>query len=442
MILDRLEPELLLIAIDDLRLGMFIQLELGWMDHPFSRSRFRLESSDQIDTLRQLGVRSVKVRRDLSDPDAFAAPAPAADLDAAPANPAISDAPAPATAPAAASASDLEQARRRARLSAQRASLARCERAHAQASRAWLGVSRDAVRNPLQAHQAAQALAGSMADELLSDENTTLRVLGEAAGTASSQHAINVTVLSLMLARHIGLPTAQLHAIALGALMHDIGKSLLPDNLRHVSPDQTALLLRERREHVAQGVRLGMAMGMDPVALRIIGQHHELQDGSGLPQGLKGDEIALPTRVVTLVDHYDRLCNPGHGIGGRTPHEAQALLFAQMRNKLDGMVMASFVKLLGVYPPGSVVELSDGRHALVLTLTPNQPLRPSVVVHDPKVERDNALLLDLSEHTGITIRRSLHPQHLPRATLDYLSPRERVHYYFTHGESAHNGAAA
>jgi hypothetical protein len=105
-------------------------------------------------------------------------------------------------------------------------------------------------------------------------------------------------------------------------------------------------------------------------------------------------------------------------------------------------VMASFVKLLGVYPPGSVVELSDGRHALVLTLTPNQPLRPSVVVHDPKVERDNALLLDLSEHTGITIRRSLHPQHLPRATLDYLSPRERVHYYFTHGESAHNGAAA
>ncbi|PXW98543.1 putative nucleotidyltransferase with HDIG domain [Sphaerotilus hippei] len=443
MIFDRADDNILLIDTESLRLGMFVHLELGWLDHPFSRSRFRLDHTDQIGTLRQLGLKQVKVRRDLSDPAAFAVVPPAA---AAP-EPVVTPADtAPTVTPEstrpAVATQDPERARRRALLSAQRLSLQRCERAHAVASSAWLGVTREVVRDPATAHETAQALAGELVEDMMHDEHTTLRVLGEAAGTAASQHAINVAVLALMLARFIGLPEAQLNSVALGALMHDIGKHLLPEHLRNVSPDQTTMVLRERREHVAQGVRLGMAMGMDPVALRILAQHHELQDGSGLPQGLKGDEIALPARVVALVDQYDRLCNPRQGSIGRTPHEAQALLFAQMRGKLDHSVLAGFVKLMGVYPPGSVVELSDGRHALVTGVQPAHPLKPSVVVHDPKVDRDVALLLHLKDHATLSIRRSLHPQHLPRATLDYLSPRDRVHYYFAHGGEAAAAIAA
>ncbi|ACB35209.1 metal dependent phosphohydrolase [Leptothrix cholodnii SP-6] len=446
----------LLLKIDALRLGMFVQLDLGWMNHPFPRSRFKLDDPAQIATLRQLGVLEVLVRPDLSDPVAFAdsahdaghvaaaEPAPSGDTAAA--------IPTPAAATAAADSSPLRRrmlepcsqreplragdptlAMRRAQLGRERDSLARSERLHAQASRAWLGITRDAVNNPTGAHHAALLLADGLVDELLGDDDTTIRVLSEAAGTAASQHALNVTVLSLLLGRSLGLDEATMQTLALGALLHDIGKLLLPDHLRNADASNGALLLRERREHVAQGARLGLAMGLQAAALQVISQHHEQHDGSGLPLGLAGNAIAMPARVVALVDTYDRLCNPMAGQPLRTPHEAQALLFAHMRKQLDPAVLAAFIKLLGVYPPGSVVQLNDERLALVVAVHPQRPLKPSVVVHDPRVPRDEALIVHLQQEPGLGIRRSLHPQHLPRAVVDYLSPRERVSYYFAHG---------
>jgi putative nucleotidyltransferase with HDIG domain len=397
----------------------------------------------------------VKVRPDLSDPRAFDTPAMSTPEPSAPPEPgpATGHDPAPeglhlvarvasAESPADAAVAELTAATaaldpaqaRRAQLAAQRDSLIRSERLHAQATRAWQGITRDAVAQPTLARDTAASLAGSMVTQLCEDDNTTVRMLSEAAGTASSQHAINVCVLSLMLARRLGLDEAQLQGVAMGALLHDIGKLLLPDHLRNLGADCGALAEREQREHVAQGLRLGMSMGLDALALRVIAQHHELRDGSGLPKGLSGDDIVLPARIVGLVNFYDRLCNPRQkGSPLRTPHEAQALMFAQMRHKLDVEVLGTFVKLLGVYPPGSVVQLSDERIAMVVGVHPMHPLRPSVLVYDPKVAPADALLLHLVHEGSLSVRRSLHPQHLPRAMLDYLSPRDRVNYYFAHG---------
>ena len=466
----------LLVDVDRLRPGMFVQLDLGWMDHPFPRSRFRIADGGQIDTLRSLGLRRVKVRQDLSDPSSFDQPqvdGAERALPAAAANSAATSVPLAAAAPAApmgAVALATDEARRpapshRERMARQRESLARSERLHGQATRAWQNVARDALQQPVQARDIANGMAEAMVTQMCEDDNTTIRMLSEAAGTAASQHAINVCVLSLMLARSMGLNEEQLRGIALGALVHDIlddfhdpnhgrlesprldfslrvqgalvhdiGKQMLPDNLRNLGTESGPLLEREQREHVAHGLRLGMTMGLDPIALRIIAQHHELRDGSGLPQGIRGEEIALPARIVALVNIYDRLCNPRvKGASLRTPHEAQALLYAQMRNKLDVDVMTGFIKLLGVYPPGSVVQLSDERVGIVVSVHPAHPLRPSVLVYEPKVAPDDALILHLNHEKGLSVRRSLHPHHLPRAMLDYLSPRERVNYYFAHG---------
>jgi putative nucleotidyltransferase with HDIG domain len=433
----------LLLKIDALRLGMFVQLDLGWMNHPFPRSRFKLDDPAQIATLRQLGVHEVQVRPELSDAVAFEDRAQSTEPTTPAATPATTLSPdssalqrrmlGPCAQRSALPGTDSVSTGRRAQLSRQRDSLARSERLHAQASRAWVGMSRDVIKDPDSAHQAAVLLADGLVDELLGDDDTTIRVLSEAAGTAASQHALNVTVLSLLLGRSLGLAEAAMQTLALGALLHDIGKLLLPDHLRNADASNGALLLRERREHIAQGARLGQAIGLQTAALQVIAQHHEQHDGSGLPLGLAGDMIAQPARVVAVVDTYDRLCNPMAGQPMRTPHEAQALLFTHKRHQLDPVVLAAFIKLLGVYPPGSVVQLSDERLALVVAVHPQRPLKPSVVVHDPRMPRDDALLLHLHQEPGLGIRRSLHPQHLPRAVLDYLSPRERVSYYFAHG---------
>lgn len=419
----------ILVDVCQLRPGMYVQLDLDWMAHPFPSNRFRLRSTEQIRRLLELGLQQVQVRPELSEPQAFDAVAGGADgittdtTAATPPGTGFRNTPTAAPSPA-----------RRDRLAAEQRSLARSERLHAEALRGWLGISRSALQDPHAASQAAVALSQRLFAELQDDPDTTLRVLHQhGSGQGSALHAINVTMLALMLARHAGLPEHTQRSVALGALLHDIGKLALADTLRQTGADQAALQLRARREHIAQGVRLGIAMGLEPVALRVIAQHHELLDGSGLPQGLQGADIDRAARIVTLVNQYDNLCNPTHGGPAHTPHEAQAQLFAQMRQQLDPVLLTAFIKLVGVYPPGSVVELNDGRHAIVISVHPARPLRPAVLVHDPAVPRETALLLDLEQQPTLSIRRSLLPRQLPRATLDYLAPRERISYVYAHG---------
>jgi putative nucleotidyltransferase with HDIG domain len=432
------QPDVLQLAVADLRPGLHVELDLGWLDHPFSSNKFKLRDAEQIATLVRIGLDRVRVRIDLSDADVVAvvvatlahvtaaAPtsAPAATVAAAAANPAASGE---------AVTGNNSATVRRQRLAAQRRSLIHSDRLHGETVRAWQGVARDAVDAPQRAGQAAITLADRLVAEIGEDVDASVRVLHEAGGSSNAQHAVNVTVLALLLARQIGLDPAQQRAVALGALLHDVGKLALPDTLRNAGTDQPALALRARRDHVVQGVRLGTAMGLDPIALRVIAQHHELQDGSGLPQGLRGDDIVLPARIIALIDRYDRLCNPLGGGAQRTPHEAQSVLYAQMRAQLDPTLLAAFVKVMGVYPPGSVVQLTDGRYALVVAVHPAHPLKPAVLVQDIGVPRDEALILHLHEHAQLGIRRSLHAQHLPRATLDYLAPCDRLSYYVVHG---------
>jgi hypothetical protein len=85
---------------------------------------------------------------------------------------------------------------------------------------------------------------------------------------------------------------------------------------------------------------------------------------------------------------------------------------------------------MGVYPPGSVVQLVNDRYAIVVSVNSSRPLRPRVIVHDSRVPKDEAPILDLETVPELGIRRSLKPSQLPRDALDYLSPRKRICYFF------------
>jgi HD-GYP domain-containing protein (c-di-GMP phosphodiesterase class II) len=218
--------------------------------------------------------------------------------------------------------------------------------------------------------------------------------------------------------------------LGVGALMHDVGKIALPDRVRLARDDFNSGEAALYRDHVAQGLILGRRMGLSADAQLVIAQHHELADGSGFPSALMLPRMSLPARIVALVNRYDNLCNAASPAQSITPHEALSRLFAQCRSKFDETLLSGFIKMMGIYPPGSVVQLSDDRFAMVMTVNAVHPLKPRVLVYDAAVPPEDAIHLDLEKTPQLGIRRSLKPVQLPARAVDYLKPRQRISYFF------------
>jgi putative nucleotidyltransferase with HDIG domain len=412
------------IDIADLRVGLFIHLDLGWMSHPFPLSSFKISSAEQIATIRTLGLKRVRCSPQQSDPVPLVADqlSGAVDMGAAEAT----DEPLPVQE----SPEVAARAERRRHLSEQRAALHLCEKQFAEASRACKQVTDMATAKPQEARATAEALSRALVEKMLGEHELCIRLLTDAAGDKASAHAVNVTVISLLMGRMFGLSEADMLDLGVGAMLHDIGKVDLPDRVRHREEHFTASENKFYEEHVGLGVGLARRMGLSAGAALVIAQHHEHADGSGFPQRLITDRMTPAARIVALVNRYDNLCNPHMAARALTPHESLSLLFAQGKTKFDTAILGAFIKMMGVYPAGSTVQLTDDRFAMVVGVNSSRPLKPRVLVHEPKVPRDEALVLDLETASGLGIRRSIKPQGLPRPALDYLSPRPRVAYFF------------
>lgn len=401
------------ISVDELRIGHFVHLDVGWMGHPFALNSFRITTASQIETIRGLGLDRVRYSPEQSV------------LEATETQRKIDE------SARASSTTDPETERRRAALSEQRQRLQRCENAYNSSLREFRGALEMVHAKPEEARQRAEGVITEMVGAMGSgDEETIVRLLSEKSGERGSMHAINVAIIALLLGKALECDAEQLREIGIGGLLHDIGKIELPDRLRWADANLSGAEVALYREHVTKGVQLGRRMTLSPNVLLVLAQHHEMNNGRGFPQRLAREQIAFAARVVGLVNVYDNLCNPSNPSLAVTPHEALSLIYAQQKNCFDTKVLASFIRLMGVYPPGSVIELSTGHYAMVVSVNSSRPLRPQIVVHDARIPASEALIVDLEEHPDLGIRRSLKPQQLPKASFDYLSPRRRLCYFF------------
>ena len=283
---------------------------------------------------------------------------------------------------------------------------------------------------PAEARLIAEGLTRGLVVKMMGAEEMCIQLLGQTAGDRVSNHAVNVSVLSLLMGRYFGLCESDMLDLGMGALLHDVGKSELPDRYRHREDHFNMAEISLYESHVASGNAHAQRLSLSDGASTIIAQHHEYSDGHGFPLGLTTERTHMLSRIVALVNTYDNLCNPTNLAKSITPHEAVAHLFTQNHRQFDTAILGAFIKMMGVYPAGSVVQLTDDRYALVVGVNSSRTLRPRVLVHDPRVPRDEALIVDLETVSGLGIRRSLKPLALPEAALGYLSPRPRVHYFF------------
>ena len=398
------------IVVSDLRLGHFVYVDLGWLSHPFPLNAFRISHQDQISTLRSLGLTRVRY-----------SPSKSASFESS------SDAPAQLDESTDHSASDNDT--RSAILAKQRARLKACEKQFGDATRSFRLAAESASTSPALAAKESLAAVDSMVAHLLCEGETSIRLLSDQVGERAALHSVNVSILSLLLGKALGFTESDLRELGLGALLHDIGKSELPSRLRlhdaRFNPSERQLYF----EHVAYGLNIGKQMGLSTGALLVIAQHHELADGSGLPQRLKGVSMTPQGRVVSLVNRYDNLVNGAPG-SAMTPHEALSHLFAQQKNKFDPAILGTFIRMMGIYPPGSFVQLTDQRYGLVVSVNTNRPLKPHVILHEPNVRCEEAMIVDLELESELGIRRSLKPEQLPKDVLSALGLRDRVCYFF------------
>jgi putative nucleotidyltransferase with HDIG domain len=234
----------------------------------------------------------------------------------------------------------------------------------------------------------------------------------------------------MIVAKELKAPPEAIRLLGTGALFHDIGKLDIPDRVtRKTSPltkPEVALL----QQHCAYGVEIGRRMELSGEVLNIIGQHHEHVDGSGYPKALKHSQISMLAKIVAIANTFDNLCNPSNPAWALTPHEALSVMYAQQRGQFEATPLNTFVRCMGIYPPGTVVVLSNGSIGMVVAVNSTRPLKPTLLVYDPDVPREDAVLVELEQEPEVTVARTLKPSQLPAAVFDYLAPRKHTSYYF------------
>jgi HD-GYP domain-containing protein (c-di-GMP phosphodiesterase class II) len=229
-------------------------------------------------------------------------------------------------------------------------------------------------------------------------------------------HALGCSVWAASFGRHLGLDRAELGELALSGLLFDVGKTRLPSSMLSqptpLDEHHHALM----RAHVQHGLEiLESTAGISPRILEAVATHHERHDGSGYPHGLSGAEIPMFGRILGLIDSYHAMTSVRRYTEIRSPHQAVMELYLARAQLFQAELVEQFIQTCGIYPSGSLVELSDGRVGVVTGVHSLRRLRPVVMVllDEDKKPLSQFQTLDLSAQAqdddgdALNIRRGL-----------------------------------
>jgi len=210
-------------------------------------------------------------------------------------------------------------------------------------------------------------------------------------------HSINVSVLSVLLGRQLGLGKSSLVNLGLAGLLHDAGKERVPANLLTKPGVLTDSERNVLKTHPLEGYKILQGQPDVPSeVLRAVLEHHERHDGSGYPRGLKGEDIAAFSRVVVVVDVYDALTSERAYKRALPPTKALSQMFQMRGKQFAEDDIDHFIRCIGVFPVGSFVRLTGGEHGIVISTNPHRPTKPQVkVVLDAKLRPQLPRVLDL-----------------------------------------------
>lgn len=194
------------------------------------------------------------------------------------------------------------------------------------------------------------------------------------------EHSLNVAILLANFGKYLKLDEIEVQELALAGFLHDVGKIKIPDEILHKPGRLTDPEMDVMRGHVLHGVTTLKDMGLPNHMIRTMAEHHERLDGCGYPDGLKGNEISAYGRMIAIADTYDAItANRVYKIG-MSSQTAFKILIEESPIKYDKELVQKFVKCVGVYPVGSLVQLSNEQIGMVTQQNEDAPLKPHVKI--------------------------------------------------------------
>lgn len=392
------------IDIAQLRVGMFVaDMDIPWLQSPFLRHRCLIKTDKDIRLIEQAGARRITIDLDKGKDVAAesAAPIDAADVPTNP-PPSTTASPTATPAPAAVAAPGAPAPAPRVSVSAELGAA----RAAREQTEARLGEAfADWDRGQLTLNEDLMSALEETSASLARNDQALLRLLAEARREPSlvTHSFATFTLISALLKQH-DASEADVTEVGLAAILHDVGWMRLPRNLllKHTSfnPGEHKLALR----HVE--TLMDMLKGGTPVSerVRIWLQAHETEipGAEALRMGLNDDDRSL-LDALRVVDKYDELCAGIMGCTARTPNAALALLYRQAQSgSLSTEWVQRLIHLIGVYPLGSAVLLSNQEKGIVAEIHRDRPLQPIVEVRYNRLGQPlmTATRRDLSKATG------------------------------------------